>query len=362
MTNRQVTQDFFVGCYTGRFFGGMARGKGIYRCRLEPATGAMSVLQVTPSRPNPSYLALNSQKTCLYAVHELEADDDEDPSVSAFALQGDALTYLNTQPSLGNAPCHLTVDAANNVLAVANYGTGNVALYKLAANGSLETLKDTVQHTGSSVNPARQEGPHAHAVAFDPSNIDASNTYLFVTDLGTDQVKTYHVVDDKLRELAVLDMPAGSGPRHLAFHPSEPVVFVINELSSSVSVLQVDGPNLQLLSTTLTLPEDATIENTCAAIRVHPNGKFVYASNRGHDSIAVFAFDSVSKGLEPIQVIPTGGKTPREINFDPSRRVLIAANQDSDSLVSFWCDEQTGQLTPTGEVLEVGTPVCVVML
>ncbi|MEM6431225.1 MAG: lactonase family protein, partial [Deinococcota bacterium] len=245
----------------------------------------------------------------------------------------------------------------NNVLAVANYGTGNVALYTLADNGSLETLKDTVQNTGSSVNPARQEGPHAHAVAF-----DASNTYLFVTDLGTDQLKTYHIADEELNELAVLDIPAGSGPRHMAFHPSEPVVFVINELSSSVSVLQVDGPDLQLLSTTSTLPEGTTIENTCAAIRVHPNGKFVCASNRGHDSITVFAFDSVSKGLEPIQVIPSGGQTPREINLDPSGTILVAANQDSDSLVSFWCNAQTGHLTPTGEVLEVGTPVCTVML
>jgi 6-phosphogluconolactonase len=317
----------------------------------------MHILHVTLSRPNPSYLALNSQKTCLYAVHELELGDDDDPAVSAFDIQDESLTYLNTEPSFGDAPCHVMVDGTDSILGVANYGSGTVTVYKLAQDGRIDARVDTVQHVGSSINPARQEGPHAHAVAF-----DASNTYLFVTDLGTDQLKTYHIVADKLHELATLDMPAGSGPRHLAFHPSEPVVFVINELSSSVSVLQVDGPNLELLSTTSTLPEDATVENTCAAIRVHSSGKFVYASNRGHDSMTVFAFDGVSKGLEPIQVIPSGGQTPREISFNPSGKVLIAANQDSDSLVSFWCDAQTGQLTPTGEVLEVGTPVCIVMM
>ncbi|MEM7737007.1 MAG: lactonase family protein [Deinococcota bacterium] len=357
MTRTKTAQDFFVGCYTGRFFGGMARGHGIYRCQLDPVTGAMKILQVIPSHPNPSYLALNSQKTCLYAVHELEADDDETPSVSAFSIQDEALTHLNTQPSFGDAPCHLMVDDTDSVLGVANYGSGTVTVYTLTQDGKIDARVNTIQHVGSSVNPERQEGPHAHAVAF-----SQDNRHLFVTDLGTDELKIYQVGDSSLRELATLKMPAGSGPRHLAFHPSEPLVFVINELSSSVSVVKVDGPDLQLVSTTSTLPEGTTVENTCAAIRVHPNGKFVYASNRGHDSMTVFAFDGVSKRLEPVQVISSGGQTPREINFDPSGTILIAANQDSDSLVSFWCDAQTGQLRPTGEVLEVGTPVCVVML
>ena len=355
---------FFVGSYTNADFGAyQATGKGIYTCTLEPATGAMKVLHCFEDIANPTYLALDKARNHLYAVHETGRADH--PSVSAFAVNDDFnLKRLNTQGVTGEGPCHLALDPTEKFLAVANYSSGNVSLYPVNPDGSLGAEADSVQHEGSSVHPTRQEGPHAHATVFGPEGFGRDGETLFVADLGLDEIKVYRLNAQtaRLEPLNSVETPPGAGPRHLVFHPSGAYVVVLNELASSLSVFRHAEGRLELRSTVSTLPEEFREETTGAALRIHPSGKFVYASNRGHDSLAVFAFDEAQQSLTLIQHVSTGGKIPRDFALDPTATLLIAANQQTNTLVSYRLDADTGRLESTGQTLELGTPVCIAMV
>lgn len=345
----------YVGTYTN------GRSRGIYRCRLDADTGALAVEGVAARGvANPSFLVVDRGQRFLYAVSETaEFEGEPGGGVAAFAIDrrtGD-LRALNRQPSRGAAPCHLAVDRGNRFLLVANYSGGNVTVLPIRPDGSLGPPSMQVRHSGSGPNARRQAGPHAHSVTFDPTN-----RFVYAADLGIDRVMIYRF---DAGELAPADPPwvqarPGAGPRHFAFHPDARRAYVINELDSTVSTLAFDPATgaMREVHTVSTLPAGWTGENSCADVHVSADGRFVYGSNRGHDSVAVFAVDPEGGALAPVQHQPTLGRTPRNFALDPTGRWLLAANQGSDSVAVFAVDPETGRLSPTGQVAEVPVPVC----
>jgi 6-phosphogluconolactonase len=285
--------------------------------------------------------------------------------VSAFSRDANTgqLTLLNQQSSGGVGPCHLAVDPTGKCLLVANYGDGSIAALPIRVDGTLGGPATRIVHQGSSVNPGRQAGPHAHFIIPDPAN-----RFALTCDLGLDQVLVYRL-DAVESTLAANDPPfaavkPGSGPRHLAFHPSGRFVFLINEMSATLVAFAYDAGRgtLKELQTLSTLPENFTGTKSGAEVQVHPSGKFVYGSNRGHDSIAVFGFDPGSGRLTFLECQSTQGKAPRHFALDPTGQWLLAENQDSDSIVVFRVDGRTGRLSPTGQTVSVGAPVCAVFV
>jgi len=350
----------YIGTYTG------AKSKGIYVSRFGPATGRLSSPELAVETTSPSFLALHPGERLLYAVGETaNLGSKRTGAVSAFSLDAKTakLTLLNRQSSGGGGPCHLAVDPTGKCLLVANYGSGSIAALPIQADGALGEPGAVIQHHGSSVNPQRQAGPHAHFITPDPDS-----RFALACDLGLDQVLVYRL-DAAKSGLAPNDPPfaavrPGAGPRHLAFHPSGRFVFVINEMGSTLTTFGYDAKRgaLKELQTLSTLPEGFTGRSTCAEVAVHPSGKFVYGSNRGHDSIAGFAFDPMSGKLNCLEHQSTQGKNPRHFALDPTGQWLLAENQDSDSIVVFRIDAQTGRLQATGQSVSVGTPVCAVFV
>ena len=354
----------YVGTYTEGEQRPRGRAEGIYVYQLDPATGALAHRHTTPGVVNPSFLALHPNGRFLYAVNEVEGPEGQPGGeVSAFALDPatGAATFLNRQPSHGNAPCHLCVDGEGRYVLAANYSSGSVAVLPVEADGRLAPASDVVQHRGGSVHPERQRGPHAHSVTLDPSG-----RFALVADLGLDQVLTYRL-DRQRGTLLPHDTPwaqvtAGAGPRHLAFHPGGRFAYVIDELDSTLTAFAYDGERgtLRELQRLSTLPAGYGGTSHCADVHVAPSGRFVYGSNRGHDSIAGFRVDQQSGRLSALGHTPTQGRTPRNFNIDPTGTYLFAANQNSDSIVTFRIDAETGALAPAGPVAEVPTPVCIV--
>ncbi len=347
----------YIGTYTG------AKSEGIYAFRVDARTGATEPLGCVARAEHPSFLALHPGGRFLYAVSEVNASaDTPGGSVLAFAVdrQTGQLTRLNQQASGGAGPCHLTVDKTGRHVLVANYGGGSVAVLPIREDGALGAPTCVVQHHGASAHPQRQRQPHVHSV-----NLAPDNRYALVADLGTDHVMVYRF--DAAR--GVLETPAahafktppGSGPRHLAFHPGGKRVLLLNELSSTLMLLDYDPETGRLapLQTVSTLPEGFSGDNTTAEVAVHPNGRWVFASNRGHDSLAVFALDPAAQRFERREHVSTQGRTPRHFALDPAGRYLWAANQASHTLVMFRVDEATGRVQPLGQTREVGSPVCI---
>jgi 6-phosphogluconolactonase len=355
----QAAMLVYFGTYTGE------HSQGIYVSRLDMTTGVLAPPELAAESTSPSFLALHPTGNFLYAVNEIN-DFEGQPvgSVSAFAIdrRSGRLTPINRQSSGGRGPAHLIVDAAGRNVLVANYGGGSAAVLPLDRTGALRPPSSVVEHTGSGVNPNRQQRPHAHAI-----QLDGENRFAYVPDLGIDKVMIYRF-DGERGTLEPHDPPsvsvaAGAGPRHFAFHPQGRFAFVINELTCTITTFSL-GPTpgaLTAIHTVSTLPAGESVQKgySTAEIRVHPSGRFVYGSNRGHDSIAVFALDQDSGRLTLVQHEPTQGSTPRNFGIDPSGRWLLAANQRSNSVVVFAIDERTGRLTPTGERIEVGAPVAV---
>lgn len=349
----------YVGTYTTK------RSEGIYLYRLDMASGALTLIGKTSGVANPSFLALHPSGRYLYAVNELgEFAGQRSGAVSAFSVdpQTGGLAFLNQQPSHGLHPCHLSVDRAGRFVLVTNYSSGSVAVLPIQEDGRLGPATDVVQHRGSGVDPRRQEGPHAHSVT-----LDAANRYAFVADLGLDRVMVYRL-DPVHGRLTPNDTPwvqvkPGAGPRHFAFHPRGRYAFVIHELDSTLTAFAYDDAlgTLTERQTLSTLPPGFTGTSYCADVHVAPSGQFVYGSNRGHDSIAVFSFDADRGTLACLGHTSTQGKTPRNFAIDPTGTYLLAANQDTDSVVTLKIDPQTGHLTPTGHVAEVPMPVCLKM-
>lgn len=353
-------QLVYFGTYTG------AKSKGIYVSRLDPATGRLSAPELAAETTNPSFLAIHPGARFIYAVGE--TDDGQGKGngvVSAFAIEAKTgkLTLVNRQSSGGGGPCHLAVDAKGKCILTANYGSGSIAALPIRADGSLGVPTTTIQHTGSSVNPQRQAGPHAHFICPSPDD-----RFALACDLGLDRVIAYQLDPNVARltpaKPGFATVAPGAGPRHLAFSPDGNFVYVINEKISSVTVFRYEAKTAAMIEvqTLSTLPKDSATTSYCAEIAMHPTGKFLYGSNRGHDSIAVFAVDQKSGKLTSLEYPSTQGKTPRHFAIDPTGRWLLAENQGSDSVGVFSIDTATGQLKPTGQTVAVGSPVCAVFV
>ena len=351
--------------YLGTYTGGAAGSKGIYSFTFNPATHVASPATLATEAANPAFLAVHPRRQVLYAVSEMAGfRGGQTGAVSAFAIGTDSgvLTLLNQQASGGAGPCHLEVDPSGRCLLVANYSGGTVAAFPLAADGRIEPASQIVAHAGRSVHPQRQNKPYAHFITPSPDG-----RFALACDLGADRVFVY-TLDAAKASLMPNDPPAalapGAGPRHLAFHPSGRFVFVVNELNSTVSSFAWDATRgtLNAIQTVPTLPAGCTNANTTAEIEVHPNGQFVYASNRGHDSVAVFAVEAATGRLNPVEIVPSGGKTPRCFSIAPDGRHLFVANQASGSVGVFELDSATGRLKATGQSVSVASPVCIKFL
>ena len=350
----------YVGTYT------RGSSQGIYLSCLDLSTGKLDAPALAAEVVNPSFLAVHPNRRFLYAVGEMGSFAGKRAgAVSAFSIDPDTgkLRLLNQQPSGGAGPCHLAVDRTGRNVLAANYGGGSVVCLPIEPDGRLGEATSSVQHEGSSVNPRRQSGPHAHCI-----NLDAANRFAVSADLGLDKVLVYRF-DAAAGKLAPNDPPwakvaPGAGPRHFAFHPSARFAYVINELDSTVTAFRYDakGGALTSVETVSTLPDGFDGQNTTAEIEVHPSGRFLYGSNRGHDSIVIFAVDGEKGTLRYVGHQSTGGKTPRNFGVDPTGRYLLAANQATDNIVVLRVDAETGQLHETGHSVSVPSPVCVVMM
>ena len=349
----------YFGTYTN------ATSKGIYVSRLDTDTGKLSAPELAATTPSPCYLAISPDEKYLYAANSVKGFRDyateNGGAVSAFAIERPTgqLAFLNQKCSGGAGPCHVSVDATGRVLFIANYGDGSEKTYRLETNGAIGDGGDRVARTGHSENTNRQASAHAHFICADPSN-----RFALVCDLGTDEVISYPFDTNTARlgisRFEVGGVPAGAGARHLAFSRDGKSIYVLNEMGCSISRFEMDAKGrLYPMETIAALPADVPVlaSYTAAEILVSPDGKFIYATIRGHDSISVFAVDAPSGKLSFVQNIPCGGKTPRGLGLDPTGRWLIAANQQSGNAVEFSVDVTTGKISPTGQELKIGSPV-----
>ncbi len=346
--------------YIGTYTQDHTNSKGIYAYRFDPDHSKIEALGVAAETINPSFVAMSPSHRFLYAVNELQKYDGQSSGgVSAFSIDAASgkLTFLNEVASGGADPCYITVDQTGKYVLVANYTGGSVAVFSVEQDGRLGPRTAFVQHTGHGTNPERQEGPHAHSI-----NLSPNEHFAFVDDLGLDQLKIYRFDREKgtLTPSAppFVKIAAGSGPRHFALTPNHRFAYVISEMKSTVTALRYTGGNFQELQTISTLPPGFTGHNDDAEIEVHPSGRFLYGSNRGADSITVFAIHPSGK-LSVVEYVSTQGKTPRSFGMDPTGHYLFAANMDSNNIVIFRIDQTTGKLTATGQVLDVPSPVCV---
>jgi 6-phosphogluconolactonase len=345
----------YVGTYT------TGKSEGIYLYRMNASTGELRHTGTVAGVVNPSFLAIAPQRRHLFAVNEVtEFNGKRSGAVTAFSIDQatGGLALLNQQPSLGEAPCYIEVDRTGKFVLVANYGGGNISVLPVRRDGRLGESTAFVQHQGSGPNAERQEGPHAHCII-----LDRLNRYAFAVDLGVDKIMIY-CFDPIKGKLAANSPPAisvkaGAGPRHLIFHPSGRYAYVINELDSTLTAFAYDGRRgaLSAIETTSTLPASFSGVNSCADVHVSPSGKFLYGSNRGHDSIVIFSIDPGTGKLRYVDHQPTGGKTPRNFAVDPTGAYLLAANQNSDSITVFRIDQRRGSLMPTGHKADVPSPV-----
>jgi len=334
-------------------------GKGIHILELDTDTGALREKLPPVDTVNPSFLAIHPNGKFLYAVNELKEFEGADGgSVSAFAVEPEGgLRYLNTKPTGGRDPCHLCLDKNGRHLLIANYSSGSVCVYKTLPDGSLGAHTELVQHTGSGPVTERQAGPHAHSVIFDPNF-----NFLLVPDLGLDKVVTYKL-DSASGRLAPAPEPwfsckPGAGPRSGEFHPTIPVFYCINELDSSVTVVRYDfeTSGMEELQTISSLPPGYGIDNSCAALRVSSDGLYVYGSNRGHNSLMVYAVAQNDGTLEQLGTVPVDGRTPR--HFALTGSFVLVGNQDTDSISVFTRDDDSGMLTQVSRY-DTPMPVCI---
>jgi 6-phosphogluconolactonase len=346
----------YIGTYTD------GASVGIYRYRLDMASGALARDSVVTDKANPSFLTMDPSGRCLFVVNELtNYGGQPSGAVTAYAVHPATgrLSLLTRQPSLGAAPCYISLDPTGRYALVANYVGGSVTVLPIGPDGTLGPATDTVRHEGAGPNPARQEAPHPHSIQPDPSG-----AWVLVPDLGLDRIFTYRL-DPHRGKLVPADIPwhavrPGAGPRHLTFHPTAPYAYVINELDSSLTAFHfnVASGSLSELQTAPTLPDNYPGPNTGADIHVHPSGRFLYGSNRGHDSIVVYQVDAGTGRLTLVEHESTRGRTPRGFALDPSGQFLLAANQESGTVVTFRIDQQSGALSFTGHVAAVPSPVC----
>ncbi len=351
----------YVGTYTQK------GSEGIYVYKFNTETGNLSKLHTVKDVVEPSYLTIDKSRKFLYAVNETaEYEGKKSGAVSAFSIdqRNGNLTFLNKQPSLGGAPCFIVVSENEKFALVANYLGGNVSVHPIGTDGKIGASVDLQQNSGTGPNKDRQEAAHAHSI-----NLDKKNRYAVACDLGVDKVFIYEF-DNKTGKLkpnpnqAIYQTKPGAGPRHFAFHPNSKFAFLINELDMTISSLAFDAAKgtLKEIQTVPTLPESFKEANTCADIHVSPNGKFLYGTNRGHDSFVVYKIDEKTGKLEYVEHVSTGGKTPRNFTIAPNGKFLLAANQNSDSIIVFRINEKSGKLTKTDNNATVSMPVCLKLI
>ncbi len=344
----------FVGSYAN------SEDRGIAVYRMNPETGELKKASELGGQRNPAFLEVHPGGRFLYAVNEFSGyKGKKEGAVSAYSIDAEKgeLIFLNQQSSGGAGPCHITIDSTGLNALVANYGGGSVACLQIGRDGKLSPASSFIQHEGSSVNDRRQKGPHGHSI-----NIDPGNKYAFAADLGLDKVLVYRldVKKGRLKPSGYAKVAPGSGPRHFVFRPDGKFAYVINEMLSNVTAFRYDGKGgLADIQTISTLPTGYKGHNSTAEVRVHPSGKFLYGSNRGDDSIAVFRIHEKLGTLVPIGEEKSGGKTPRNFNLTPDGRHLLAANQNSGNIVVFSVDPKTGLLTRTAHEVETPKPVCI---
>lgn len=356
----------YVGTYTQTNSPSEHRDEGIFVFRFDAETGALERLGSAGGALNPSFLALHPKGRFLYAVGEVyDYLGRRSGAVHAYARDPatGTLTHLNEQPSIGTGPCHLSAEATGRYALAANYGSGSVVMLPIRAEGSLGEAADFVQHQGSSANPKRQEGPHAHSIVVSPDN-----RFAFAPDLGLDKVLCYRL-DLERGKLVAHDPPGtqvapGAGPRHFDFHPNGRWAYLINEIGNTLSAYAYDAARgaLTLLNTVPTLPTGFSGTSHTADIHVHPSGRFVYGSNRGHDSILIGAIDQGTGQVSVVGHESTQGRTPRNFAIDPTGTFLLAANQSTGNIAVFRIDAQSGQLTPTGHSAQAPAPVCLKLI
>lgn len=355
------SNDYFV-------YVGAARGdgepEGIYVYRLDMASGNLRPVSTVTDVHNPSFLAVHPNGRVLYSIDEDRSESPSVGAVSAYAIDPATgeLTYINRQESHGEGLAHLSTDNQGRFLLTAHYGGGSISVLPILADGSLGEATEVIQHSGSGSHP-RQDGPHPHSIYVDPAD-----NFVFVPDLGLDKVMIYRL-DAANGKLVPNDTPwakvsSESGPRHFAFHTNGRFAYVINELASTITAFNYDSDQgaLTEIQTVSTLPEGYTQESLTAEILVHPTGKFVYGSNRGHDSIAIFSVDEATGALSAVGHEPTQGGHPRNFAIDPTGTYLFAENRDNNNIVVFRIHPDTGLLQATGHVIEVPRPVCIKMV
>jgi 6-phosphogluconolactonase len=352
-----TTPAVFIGTYTEKEG---SHSKGIYVYRMDPASGELIFQWEAEGSLNPSYLAIHPQKQFLYAVNEMQSFGvQEGGGVSAFSIDPGSgeLHLLNASSSQGTDPCYISVEQTGRFALVANYSNGSVAVFPIEADGRLGPATDIVQHSGSGPHPERQAGPHAHCILPDPTN-----RFAIAVDLGLDRLVTYEMDLERgrLHKHSEVKVEAGAGPRHLVFHSNGKFAYLINELNATLIGYRYHSEvgSFEELQTVPALPGDFTGENLCADIHVSPDGRHLYASNRGHDSIVCYAIDPNTGQLTYRNHTSTGGREPRNFAIDPTGAFLLAANQNSHTIVTFKIDAENGELSRTGHEVEISMPVC----
>lgn len=355
--NEEQTVRVYIGTYPGK------GEPGIYYYEYDLSEKKFTKKQEVSGQASPGFLALCPRSRFLYAVNQIaDFNGKNEGAVSSFSIdkRTGMLTYINSTSSMGPRPCHLSVTPDGNFVAAANYSGGSVVLLPVADDGSLGEATGFIQHEGSGPHPSRQNAPHAHSIYPSPCG-----KYLFSADLGTDKIMIYtYDGSGKLipnHAAPYARMEPGAGPRHMAIHPGKNWIYVVNELNSTITrlIFEPETGDVRVMESVSTLPQGFDGVNYCAEIRVHPDGRFLYASNRGHNSIAIFEISDhgipVAAGHENVR-----GDWPRNFNIDPSGKILIVANQNSGNIAVFDINRETGNLTFTGKMLEIKQPVCIV--
>lgn len=345
----------FIGTYTEPE---KSRSEGIYVYRMDPSSGKLAFERVVKGVVNPSFLTFHPEHNFLYAVNEVRSfAGQSDGGVSAFSIDPTSgeVTPLNQQPSYGDDPCYISVEQTGRYAMVANYTSGCVATFPILPDGKLSSATQVIQESGFSVVPERQTGPHTHCVL-----PDSANRYAIVADLGLDKLMVYRIdlQQGKLQQHAEVNVQPGAGPRHMAFHPNGQHIYLINELNSTLTCYFYQDGSFTELQTVSALPENFKGKSFAADVHISPDGKYLYASNRGHDSIVCFQIDEGTGWLNYRSHTPCGGKEPRNFAIDPSGTFLLVANQKTNNIVTFKRDLLTGELISTRHKAKVSMPVC----
>lgn len=354
----------YVGSYTERESPAAGKATGISICSMDLSTGRLTRIGTSPEITNPSYISVHPSGKWLYAVSETGGENGPGGSVHAFRLTqaGRGLEFINAVPSRGDYPCYVAVDKTGDVVLVANYGQGNVALFPIRDDGGLDEAVSMDQHTGKGPTP-RQESPHAHMIV-----VSNNNRFAYSCDLGTDQIYIYHLdipAGKLVRGSSPYKTQPGAGPRHIAFHPARNLAYVVNELNGTIECMTVDTMqgSLSRFQVISTLPENNNQDAACADIHITPSGRYLYASNRGsHNTLAMYAVDDQTGRLLLLGHQPVKGSIPRSFVIDPSGTYLLVANQDTDNIVTFRIDPASGRLIDTGMEIQIATPVCLKFL